>query len=116
MTIWIDAQLSPVLAGWISDCYEDIEATPVRAVGLRDAEDEEIFRAAREADGERIAVMSKDSDFLDLLDQSGPPPKILWVTCGNTSNRRMKQILNQRLEPAVALLESGEALVEISDL
>lgn len=32
--------------------------------------------------------MSKDSDFLNLLDRHGPPLKIIWVTCGNTSNRR----------------------------
>jgi predicted nuclease of predicted toxin-antitoxin system len=67
------------------------------------------------SDTAEIAVMSKDSDFLDLLDRHGTPPKIIWVTCGNTSNRRMRNILGQKLKPAVDLLESGEALVEISD-
>jgi predicted nuclease of predicted toxin-antitoxin system len=117
MRIWIDAQLSPALADWISQRYKHIEAKAVRAVDLRDAEDREIFGEARNAasDTTEIAVMSKDSDFLDLLDRHGPPPNIIWVTCGNTSNRRMKKILKQKLKSAVDLLESGEALVEISD-
>jgi predicted nuclease of predicted toxin-antitoxin system len=111
--IWIDAQLSPALAAWINRNYEDIEARSVRAVELRDAEDEEIFQAAREED---VVVMSKDSDFPDLLDKYGPRPKVIWVTCGNTSNRRMRSILKRMLQPAVEMLESGEALVEVGDI
>ena len=83
MEIWIDAQLSPTLAAWINRTYDDIAAQSVRAAGMRDAEDDEIFHAAREAG---VVVMSKDSDFLDLLERHGPPPQVIWITCGNTSN------------------------------
>lgn len=107
------AQLSPAIAAWINRNYDDIEARSVRAVGMRDAEDEEIFQAARTAG---VVVMSKDSDFLNLLDRHGPPPKVIWVTCGNTSNQRMRTILERLLQPAVEMLENGEALVEIGDL
>ena len=111
--IWIDAQLSPALAAWINRTYDDIRAQSIRAVGLRDAEDEQIFRAAQEAN---VIIMSKDSDFLNLLDRHGPPPKVIWVTCGNTSNRQMRIILKQLLQPAVEMLNSGETIVEIDDL
>jgi predicted nuclease of predicted toxin-antitoxin system len=111
--IWIDAQLSPALAAWVNRTYDDIHAQSVRAVGLRDAEDEEIFQAARDAN---IIVMSKDSDFLNLLDRYGPPPKVIWITCGNTSNQRMRTILRQTLLPAVEMLEGSEIIVEIGDL
>lgn len=47
--IWIDAQLSPALAAWINRTYDEMTAKSVRAMGLRDAEDAEIFRAARKA-------------------------------------------------------------------
>ena len=111
--IWIDAQLSPALAAWINRNYEEIEAQSVRAVELRDAGDEEIYRAARKAE---VIVMTKDSDFLNLLDRLGSPPKVIWVTCGNTSNQRMRQILNQTLHSAVDMLEGEEEIVEIGDL
>ena len=49
MKLWIDAQLSPSLAPWISSNFEGIEALAVRELGLREAEDAEIFEAARQA-------------------------------------------------------------------
>lgn len=112
-TIWIDAQLSPALAAWVNRTYDDITAQSVRAVDLRDAKDEEIFQAARDAN---VIVMSKDSDFLNLLDRYGPPPKVIWVTCGNTSNERMRTILKRTLPWAVQMLEADETIVEIGDL
>jgi predicted nuclease of predicted toxin-antitoxin system len=78
---------------------------------LRDAEDEEIFQAARR---ENTIVMTKDGDFVLLLDRLGPPPQVIWVTCGNTSNARLKEILTNTLPKALELLRSGEQLVEIN--
>ncbi|MBD3273660.1 MAG: hypothetical protein GF372_00010 [Candidatus Marinimicrobia bacterium] len=113
MILWLDAQLSPSLADWISQQFQGVVASPVRALGLRDAEDREIFNAAREAGA---VIMSKDRDFVQLLDMHGPPPQIIWVTCGNTSNREMRKILSAALPEVIKLVESGEHLVEISDL
>lgn len=78
MSIWIDAQMSPAIATWISSNYA-VTAVAIRDLGLRDAEDKEIFEAARQ---EKAVVMTKDSDFVLLLDQMGPPPQVIWVTCG----------------------------------
>jgi len=110
MTIWIDAQLSPSLATWITDTL-GISAVPVRNIGLRDAKDSVIFHSAREAD---VIVLTKDVDFLDLLAQHGPPPKVLWLTCGNTSNQTLHRMLRSTLPAALTLLQSGECLVEIT--
>ena len=110
MTIWLDAQLSPAITTWISGQYGVI-AIALRDLGLRDATDREIFFAARVADA---IVMTKDSDFVMLLEKEGPPPKVIWLTCGNTSNARLKEILTETLEKAIELLETGERLVEIS--
>lgn len=111
--IWIDAQLSPALAAWINRRCEDMTTQSVRAVGLRDASDREIFEAARDAE---VIMMSKDSDFLNLLDQHGPPPKVIWVTCGNTSNQRMRKILKKTLSTAVRMLKGDDHVVEIGDI
>jgi predicted nuclease of predicted toxin-antitoxin system len=46
MTIWVDAQLSPSIATWITNALS-IEAIALRDLGLRDAEDPEIFEAAK---------------------------------------------------------------------
>lgn len=110
MIIWIDAQLSPALAIWIHTTF-GIEARALRDLGLRDATDREIFRAARAAGA---IVMTKDSDFVTLHSQLGAPPQIIWLTCGNTSNRYLRTLLATALPRAFALLEAGEDLVEIS--
>ncbi len=110
MTIWIDAQLSPAIADWITlECA--VTAVALRDLGLRDATDREIFFVARDANA---IVMTKDSDFVRLLEQNGPPPKVIWLRCGNTSNARLKEILTATLEKALELLQGREHLVEIS--
>ncbi|MDZ7757723.1 DUF5615 family PIN-like protein [Rhodohalobacter sp.] len=112
MKIWIDAQLSPAIAAWINRTFDDIEAESVRSLGLRDATDSDIFEAARKAN---VIVMSKDGDFIQLIKQKGPPPKLIWITSGNTSNARMREILSATLLKTKELLEIGENVVEISD-
>ena len=110
MTIWVDAQFSPAIAMWLSSTFQ-IKVLRVRDLGLREATDKEIFEAAR---NENAIVMTKDSDFVLLLDQFGPPPQVVWVTCGNTSNARLKEIFTAVFLRAVGLIEAGEALIEIS--
>ena len=79
--------------------------------GLRDATDREIFLAARR---DEATVMTRDADFVRLLKELGPPPQVIWVKCGNTSNAHLKQILVKRLPGALEFLQLGEMLVEIS--
>ncbi len=110
MTIWIDAHLSPSLAKWITEIF-GVPAQAVRDLGLREAKDFPIFQAAREADA---TVLTKDADFPHLLAQHGPPPKVLWITSGNTSNENLRRILRSTLKTALDLLASGESIVEIT--
>lgn len=111
MLIVVDAQLSPHLAIWIKSEF-NIEATSLRALNMVTAEDLDIFEWAR---GNKSAIiMTKDEDFVELLHRLGSPPKIIWITCGNTSNKRMKEILVSRLSQALELLK-GSDIVEISD-
>ena len=110
-TLWIDAHLSPAIVTWINQNF-DITAIALRDLGLRDAEDPEIFEAAK---AQMVIFMTKDSDFVDLVNRLNSPPKIIWLTCGNTSNDRLKTILQANLLDAIAFLNTGENLVEIRD-
>jgi predicted nuclease of predicted toxin-antitoxin system len=109
MTLWLDAQLSPRIARWISDHF-DVTAIPLRDVGLRDAEDDAIWTAARDAN---VIVLTKDSDFQERIGRFGPPPQVIWLTCGNTSETRLKEILTMHFQTALDLLKAGNPLVEI---
>lgn len=109
MKFWVDAQLPPTLAAWLSETYA-VEAVSLRDLGLRDAGDSEIFHAARQASA---VVISKDSDFVDLVSRYGVPPQLLWVTCGNVTNRKLHEMFANTFPDAVTALTAGQAIVEI---
>jgi predicted nuclease of predicted toxin-antitoxin system len=109
VTIWLDAQLSPRLRRWIGENF-GVECLHVRDLGLRDAEDPEIFQRARDAGA---VVMTKDEDFVHLVERNNPPPQVIWITSGNMPNERFKLLLVKTLQDAISLIESGEAVVEI---
>ncbi len=106
----MDAQLSPAIAPWISAQFS-VTAVAVRDLGLRDSKDREIFLAARPAGA---VVMTKDIDFAWLQQGLGPPPQLIWLTFGNTSNAHLKRILARNLGQALGFIQAGEPLVEIS--
>ena len=67
MILWIEAQLPPSIALWIRQNFP-VEAVALRDLGLRDAEDEEIFHSAKR---DRAVIITKDSDFLLLQNRIG---------------------------------------------
>lgn len=109
MKFWVDAQLPPALATWLS-AEHDVQAISLRDLGLRDATDAEIFESARQAG---IVVISKDSDFVDLVSRHGMPPQLLWVTCGNVTNRELQRVFGKTFAEALAALTAGQPIVEI---
>jgi len=108
--IWVDAHISPAVARWITAEFGE-PAQSVRELGLRSAKDKDIFAAARQA---QAIVMSKDADFAEMVDRLGPPPSVIWLTCGNTSNAALRVLLKSTLSRAIELIARGDALVEIS--
>jgi predicted nuclease of predicted toxin-antitoxin system len=112
MIFWVDAQLPPALAGWLAETFH-VEAYSVKSLGLRDAADMEIFQAA--AAKKDVVVISKDSDFVDLISRLGTPPQLLWITCGNVTNRRLRQLLTATWLEVTRLLVEGEAIVEVAE-
>ena len=109
MIVWLDAQLSPRLTRWIKETFT-VECSHVRDFGCRNAEDPEIFEKARKAGA---VVMTKDEDFVHLVQQKGSPPQVVWVTCGNMANTRFKEVLRSTFDDAMLLIAAGEPVVEI---
>ncbi len=111
MIIWIDAQLPPTLAAWIVETF-GVTAISLKELGLRDAKDIEIFEAAKQPN---LVIMTKDSDFVDLVCRLGYPPQILWLTCGNVTNQNLRRLLTSTFLNAISQLQQGETVVEIGE-
>jgi len=110
---WIDAQLPPSLAPWLTETF-NVDAKSLRFLDLHDANDLDIFITARQTHD--VVIVSKDSDFVELVLQQGTPPQVLWVTCGNLTNKRLRAVFTELFQDALKMLEAGESIVEISDI
>ena len=111
MKIWIDANLSPSIAVWMTEELK-IDASSSQRLGLLKASDNEIFERARE---QNAVILTKDVDFVDLVNRRGPPPRVVWLSCGNTTNLWLREILATQWVRVAKLLEEGHPVVELTD-
>lgn len=109
--IILDAHLPPSLAPWIFETY-NIPCFSATYLNLRHANDLDLFDFAKK---QNAIFITKDDDFLELNSRFGSPPKIIWLTCGNTSKKRLKEIFISHFNQAMELLNSSD-IVEISGI
>lgn len=107
--VWVDAQLPPALAAWLTEW-----GTPARHVaelGFLTSADAQIFEAARAVSA---IVVTKDEDFVRLLEAHGPPPQVVWVTIGNVRNAQLRSAFERHWSGIRDQLAALEPLVELS--
>ena len=109
MKILLDANISWKLANTLKAIFED--CAHVDLVGLSvPASDIDIWNYAFK---NKYIIITKDNDFLDLLELKGFPPKIVLLKTGNNSSRALFELL-QKIKPMIEDLENGEyGLLEI---
>ena len=110
LRVWVDAQLPPALATWLAREH-GMDAVHVEDLGLLEAADRTIYHEARGAG--RVVVVTTDQDFQELLEVGGPPPQVVWLTCGNVTNAELRRIVDATWPRVVGLIEAGEPLVEV---
>jgi len=110
MRFLVDAQLPPSLARFLQALGE--EAMACRDVGLRDADDGEIWRYAT-AGG--FCIVTKDEDFAlrRMTDPSGP--QVVWLRIGNSTNPALLEWLEPLWGDVSRELRSGQGLVEVGE-
>lgn len=109
MMLLIDAHLPPSLAVWIKETFS-IGAFSFDYMGWRTTEDEEVFLNAKSIN--ESIIITKDEDFVFILSKHKSPPKVIWITSGNTSNVSLRKMLKAQLSVAINLLQEND-LVEI---
>lgn len=110
MNFIVDAQLPPALAAYLTERF-GVQADHVRDLGLRDADDRTIHRYASSS---ASIVITKDSDFVELVHRHGAPPQVVWVTCGNTTNANLERLFEARFAIVLRLLADAESIVELA--
>ena len=109
---WLDAHLSPSVAKWLQQTY-NVEAASLRFNGLLVADDIDIFNAAKQSN---VILISKDRDMMKLIEKFGSPPKLIWLTCGNTSNKALKIVIVNNFEVIIdTLVINNLPFIEINN-
>lgn len=78
MKLLFDQNLSFKLCRKLADLFPD--SNHIRLLGLEESSDKTIWDYAK-ANG--FMLVSQDVDFADMATLYGPPPKVIWVRCGN---------------------------------
>jgi len=84
----------------------------VRELGLEESSDDKIWKFAKE---NNYTVVTFDSDFFEISNLKGHPPKIIWLRTGNTTTKNIIEILQQKKEIIIDFI-SNPLYSEISCL
>lgn len=82
-------------------------STQTRIAGLEQASDSQIWEYAKQND---LTIVTKDMDFYELALARGVPPKIVWLRCGNVSNRYLLALLVTQADTIEAFIGDAESI------
>ena len=104
MKMLFDENLSFRLISLLSDLFP--ESVHVHDIALGSADDEVIWEYARE---HGYTIVSKDSDFHERSLIKGFPPRVVWITRGNSSTVQIAGLLRANAVRIVELHADPEA-------
>ena len=107
MLFLVDAQLPPSLAAALRQA--GCQAVHLIDLGLLAATDQQIWD---EAISRSAILVTKDRDFPLRRAARNDGPAILWVRVGNTSNRRLIDLVLRALPAIIGAIERDEAVIE----
>ena len=111
LQFWVDHNLPKALAILIQEHFA-FQAVSFSDLMMERMEDAEVYRNA--AQNMNVVIITKDQDFVNLCMSKGAPPKIIWITVGNVTNARLKEIFKSTFEDAIKKLSTYD-IVEISN-
>ena len=82
-------------------------STQTRIAGLDRKSDLQVWEYAKQND---LTVVTKDMDFYELALARGIPPKIVWLRCGNVSNRYLLVLLLKEADTIAAFIAEPESI------
>lgn len=88
MKLPLDQNLSFKLCARLADLFPD--STQARLAGLDTRNDRAVWEFAR---SNGFTIVSQDSDFADMASLYGPPPKDIWLRCGNQTTDFIEKLL-----------------------
>jgi len=104
----IDAQLPPLMVGWLEAAGH--EAEHVEDAGLRNADDGPIWAHALKTGA---VILTKDEDFADRASGGTEAPGVVWLRIGNATNPALREWFEPRLDGIVRMIGEGSRVIEV---
>jgi predicted nuclease of predicted toxin-antitoxin system len=109
MKILLDANISWKLVDKLKTIFG--ECNHVDLLGLNiPIEDKDIWNYALENE---YIIITKDADFVDLLEMKGFPPKVVLLKTGNNNSRALIELLTNAKQILEDLERNNYGLLEI---
>ncbi|MDJ0601390.1 MAG: DUF5615 family PIN-like protein [Crocosphaera sp.] len=102
MKLLFDQNLSPSLVNRLTDLYP--QSNHLYLMGLDREDDNIIWEIAKQ---ENYIIVTKDSDFNELLILKGFPPKIIWIRIGNCSTNVIESLLKDNYQAILAFSQDN---------
>jgi predicted nuclease of predicted toxin-antitoxin system len=90
MRLLFDENLSYRLCQSLSDLFPF--SAQIKILALESADDREIWNFAK---AEELTLVAQDSDFADMAALYGPPPKVIWLRCGNQPTSIIEALIRE---------------------
>ncbi len=108
MKLLFDQNLSFKLCRQLADLFPG--SGQARLLGLAQADDSALWKYAG-ANG--FILVSLDADFADMAALFGPPPKVIWLRCGNQPTDAVENLLRRHAEIIAAFEHDTAVCLEI---
>lgn len=110
MNLFFDQNISYRIIKRIEDIFPG--SISVHELGYDNPHDIEIWKYAK---SNNFNIVTFDSDFIDLSNLRGFPPKIIWLRIGNTSTKNIADRIRAEQRSIVEFLSNSEsAFLEIT--
>ena len=103
MKLLFDQNISYRIVKKIEKEYPD--SAQVKKLGLQDSTDLQIWDYARK---NGYTIVTFDSDFMDMANLKGHPPKIIWLRAGNTKTDSIANLLLSKVDQVTEFLNNQD--------
>ncbi len=103
MKLLFDQNLSPRLAGFFKDSFDD--TVHLQDIGLETSDDISVWEYAR---SNGFTIVTKDNDFNGMVSLFGFPPKVIWIRKGNCTNLLINELILERIDIIKAFISDTE--------
>lgn len=104
MKLLFDQNLSFKLVARLADVFPGSDQ--VRCLRLDTADDRSIWQFAK---SNGFTIVSQDSDFAELASLFGPPPKVIWLRCGNQMTEAIELLFRAHVASLAAFEQDNAA-------